>query len=64
MVASKHSQNHFISEKYRAIQTFKQRFLENSPNVQLHTTSSDYKGAANIPGIHYIRAFLALPSYS
>jgi hypothetical protein len=35
MVASKCSQNQFISEKYKTLQSFKLYFHQNSPLVQL-----------------------------
>ena len=59
-----YSKNHFISEKYKTIQSFKLSFLENSPSVQLYTSANDYKGVSNIPGIHFVRPFLALLPYS
>jgi hypothetical protein len=34
MVASKCSQNRFISEKYKAVQSFKEHFFQDSPLVQ------------------------------
>jgi hypothetical protein len=32
--------------------------------VQLYTSASECKGFGNIPGIHFVKAFSALPSYS
>jgi len=49
-VASKCSQNHFISEKFKTVQSFKLHFLQNSPLAQLYTSASNCKGAGNIPG--------------
>jgi len=41
MVASKCSWNHFISEKYKTVESFKLHFLQNSPLVQLYIAASD-----------------------
>ena len=43
VVASGCSRNHLISEKYKTVQSFKLHFLQNSPLVQLNTSSSEYK---------------------
>jgi hypothetical protein len=37
VVASECSRNHFISENYKAVQSFKLSFLQNSARVQLST---------------------------
>jgi hypothetical protein len=57
VVASKYSQNHFISEKYKTVQLFKLQFLQNNPLVQLDTSASDSKGVENIPGSHFVSLF-------
>jgi len=41
VVASRCSQNHFISEKYKTGQSFKLHLLLNNPLVQLYTFASD-----------------------
>ena len=64
MVASKCSYNHFISEKYKAVQSFKLHFLQYSSLVQLHTSASDCKHVGNIPGNHFVKAFSALNDVS
>jgi len=64
LVASKCSQNHFISENCRRLQSFKLHFLQNSPLMQLHRSVSDNKGVGNIPGYHFVKAFSALTSHS
>jgi len=64
VVASKCSRNHFISEKYTTVQSFKLGFLQNSLLVQLYTSDSDCKGIGNIPGSNFVKAFSALPSNS
>jgi len=38
--ASKCSWNHFISEKYNILQSFKVHFLQTDPLVQLYTSAS------------------------
>jgi hypothetical protein len=63
-VALKCSWNHFISEKYKRVKSFKLYFLQNSPLVQLYTPASDCKGVGNIPGSHLVRAFPVPLSYS
>jgi hypothetical protein len=63
-VASKCSQNHFISERYKTLQLFKLHFLQNSPLVQIYTYARDFKVVGNIPGTHFVKAFSALPSHS
>ena len=50
MVAPKYPRNHFISEKYKTLQFFKLRSLQNSLLVQLYTSDSDCKYIGNIPG--------------
>jgi len=64
MVASKCSQNHFISESYKTVQSFKLRCLQNSPLMQQYTSASDRKGAGNIPVSHFVKAFAALLLHS
>ena len=63
-VASKCSQNRFISENYKTVQSFKLHFLQYSPLVQLHTSASDCKHVGNIPGNHFVKAFSALNDVS
>jgi hypothetical protein len=63
-VALKCSWNHFISEKYIGVQSFKLHFLQSSPLVQLYTPASDCKNVGNIPGNHLVRAFPVPLSYS
>jgi len=62
-VALKCSWNHFISERYKHVQSFKLHLPQNSPLVQLYTPASDYKGFGNIPGSHLVRAF-PVPSHT
>jgi hypothetical protein len=64
MVVSKYSRNHFISEKYQIVPSFKLRFLQSTPLVHLCTSASDRVGAANIPGSHFVEDFSALTSHS
>jgi len=64
VVASKCSRNHFISEKYKTVQSFKLQFLQNSPLVQIYISASDCKGIGNMPGNHSVKAFSALLSHS
>jgi len=42
VVASECSWNHFISENYKTVQSFKLYFLQNSPLVQLYTSDSNF----------------------
>jgi hypothetical protein len=42
-VATHCSRNHFISEKYKTVQSFKLLFLQNSPLLQIYTSTSDCK---------------------
>ena len=49
-VASECSLNHFISEKYKTVQSSTLHFLQNSPLMQLHTSADDYKVVGNISG--------------
>jgi len=41
VVALKFSRDHFISEKYETVQSFKLHFLQNSPLVQLYISASN-----------------------
>jgi len=61
VVASKFSQNQFISEQNKRVQLFKLHFLQNSPFVQIHTSTSDCKCVGNIPWSHFVKAFSAPP---
>jgi len=51
-------------DKYKTVQIFKLQFLQNGRLVLLHTSASDYKDVGNIPGSHFVKAFLAIPSRS
>ena len=57
VVALKCSQNHFISEKYKKVQSFKLHFLQYNPLVRLYTSASDCKIVGNIPGRHFLNVF-------
>jgi hypothetical protein len=57
VVTSSFSRNHFISEKYKTVQSFKLQLLQNSHLVQLYTSASDFKGVENIPGSHFLKPF-------
>jgi len=64
VVASKCIRNHFVSEKYKTVQTFKLYFLKNRPVLQPCTTASDCKSVAHVPGSHFVKAFSGLsPHY-
>ena len=63
MVATECLPDHFISEKYKTVPSFKLYFLLNSPPVQLYNSASDYKDLGNIPGSNFGKAFSALPSH-
>jgi len=43
VIASKCSQNKFISEKYKTVQPFKLQFFQNSLLVQLYTSANAVK---------------------
>ena len=64
MVASKYFLNHFISEKYKTVQSVKLHFLQNSPLMRLYTSDSHCIGIGNIPGSHFVKAFSAPLSHS
>jgi hypothetical protein len=64
MIASNCPQNHNVSEKYKTVQPFKLNFLQNNFLVELHASARNCKGAGNIPGSHFVKAFTALPSHS
>jgi hypothetical protein len=59
-VTSKYSGCHFISEKYKRVQSFKVHFFQNSLIVQIYTPASHYKVIGNIPGSHFVKAFTAI----
>ena len=63
-VASKCSRNHFLSEKQKAVRSFKLHFLPFGPFVQLYTSASYCKGVGNIPGSHIMKSFSAPSSHS
>jgi len=64
VVASECSRNHFISEKYTALESFELHFLQNGPLVQVYIFSNDWKCVGNIPGSRFVKTFSALPSHS
>jgi len=53
-----------ISEKIKTFESFKLYFLQNSPLVYLYISARDSKGAGNIPGTHFVKAFSALQLHS
>ena len=57
VVASKCSWNHFISKKYKTVQSFKLHFLQNSPLLQIETSASGCEGVVKIPEIHVVKFF-------
>ena len=62
VVHSRISRNHFTSEKYNTLKSFKQHFPQQSPLVQIYISASDCKGVGNIPGNQFVWAFSALLS--
>ena len=64
MVAAECSQNLFICEKYKTVQSFKLHFLQNSPPVQLYTSASDCKSDGNLSGSHFVKDLSALSLHS
>ena len=62
-VASKCSQNHLMCDKCKTVQSFRLHFLQNSLLMQLHYSSSNCKGAGNMAGTHFVKAFSTLPSH-
>jgi len=64
MEGSKYSQNHFISEKYKTVQSFKLHILQNSPLLQLYISARNCHGVGHIPGIHFVKAFSTVPPHS
>jgi len=62
MIASKCSRKHFISEKYKRVQSSKLHFLRNSPLVHLYTF--DFKDFGNVHRNHFMKTSSALPSHS
>ena len=56
--------NHFISEKCKTVQPFKLHFLQNSPHLQLYSSTGDSKIVGSIPKSHFVKAFSALTSRS
>jgi hypothetical protein len=65
VLASKCCCDHFRWEKYKTVQSFKLHFLQNSSLVQLYASASDCQCVRNIPGSHFVKAYLALlpPAY-
>jgi hypothetical protein len=64
MKGSKCSQNHFISEKYKTVQSFKLLILQNSPLVQIYISARNFQGVGYIPGSHIVKAFSTVPPHS
>jgi hypothetical protein len=64
MAASKFSQNNFIPEKYKTLESLKLHFLQNSPVAQKYISVSDCIVVGNIPQSHFVRTFTALLSHS
>jgi hypothetical protein len=64
VVASKCSQNHFISEKYKTVQWFKLHPFQNCSLVHLYASARDCKAIGNIRGSCFMKAFSVLPSHS
>jgi hypothetical protein len=62
-VASKRCRNHFVSENYKTLQSFKLRCLQNISLVQLYNFARHYWFVGNVPGNHCVQAFSALPSH-
>ena len=62
LIASKCSRKHFISEKYKRVQSPNLYFLQNSPLLQLYTF--DFKDFGNVPRNHFMKTFSAFPSHS
>jgi hypothetical protein len=59
VVASKCSQNHFISEKNKTVQSFKLLFLQSSPHMQQYTSAGNCKCVGDIPGSHFIESLFS-----
>ena len=59
MVASKCSQNHFISEKNKTVQSFKLLFLQLCPHVQQYTSAGNCNYVGDIPGSHFIESLFS-----
>jgi hypothetical protein len=68
VVASKCSQNHFISEKNKTVQSFELPFLQICPHVQQYTCAGNCKCVQDISGSHFIETHfsfsVALPIMS
>ena len=64
VAASKCSQNHFISEKYKILQSLKLHFLQESPFVELYVSASNCKSVGYIPASRSVKLFLAFLSHS
>ena len=58
-IASKWSQNHIISEKYKMVPSFKQHFLQNSPPYNHTLLPAKVKALET-----FLEAISALPSHS
>jgi len=59
VVASKCSQNHFISEKNKTVQSFKLLFLQICPHVQQYTSACNCKCVGDILGSHFIESLFS-----
>jgi hypothetical protein len=64
VVASKCSQIHFISGNYKTVQSFKLHCLQTIPLVQQYASASACRGAGNIPGSQFVKAFAVLLLHS
>ena len=63
VVTSKRCRNRFFPEKYKRVQSFKLRCLQNISLVQLYNSASDCWFVGNIPGNHFVQAFSAHPPH-
>jgi hypothetical protein len=64
VVASRCSQNHCISEKWKSLKPLELHLLQNSLFfffLQLYNSASDCKVVFNIPGNDFVKTFLAVP---
>jgi len=63
-VTSSYAGCHFISEKYKTVQSFKVHLFHNNPIVQIYTSASQYKVTGNIPGSDFVKAFSSVLIFS
>jgi ribosomal protein L33 len=59
VVASTCSQNHFISEKNKAVQSYKLLFLQICPRVRQYTSAGNCKCVGDVPGSHIIESLFS-----